>query len=262
MDTGPPRLLTTMSSLPTIDLGDLGLPIIGLADMDFHAQIFRGFLPVYRAAGPTADLLATPMRNAEISGPSLRRAHQDVGRWLAITFLAELLDLEDFDMKHVQGHTINGRRIKNESTTVIVALMRGGEPMAMGVSEVMPTASFVHAKKAEEIGPKLLKNADTIILVDSVINRGASMVEFLSHLVPSSAATATTRTSLVKDDVKIAMMTGVVQDEAVQRLRAFAAERPDVAEFILLALRSSKNKYTGKGGTDTGNRLFNTTQVD
>jgi len=29
-----------------------------------------------------------------------------------------------------------------------------------------------------------------------------------------------------------------------------------------VALRLSKNKFTGKGGTDTGNRLFNTIRLD
>ena len=54
----------------------------------------------------------------------------------------------------------------------------------------------------------------------------------------------------------IFVVTGVMQKEAAERLpKAFPKAR-------FLALRVSENKYTGKGGTDTGNRLFGTMSVE
>jgi hypothetical protein len=38
-------------------------------------------------------------------------------------------------------------------------------------------------------------------------------------------------------------------------------ELAGMGDVSLVALRISKNKYTGTGGTDTGHRLFNSTHL-
>ena len=60
--------------------------------------------------------------------------------------------------------------------------MRGGEPMALGVNEALPSASFLHAKHAPDITADQLKPASAVILVDSVINNGKTMVEFVTRV--------------------------------------------------------------------------------
>jgi hypothetical protein len=87
-----------------------------------------------------AKLLMTSMRDASLSGPALREAHHRVGWYLATHFLTEVLGVEDYSIFHVQGHVTNGFRIRDERQTTIVALMRGGESMALGVSSALPTA--------------------------------------------------------------------------------------------------------------------------
>ena len=51
-----------------------------------------------------------------------------------------LLGVEEYLMSHVQGGTTPGHRLKDEHQTLIVALMRGGLPMAQGVYNSLPTA--------------------------------------------------------------------------------------------------------------------------
>ncbi|KAK8000848.1 uracil phosphoribosyltransferase-domain-containing protein [Apiospora marii] len=79
-----------------------------------------------------ARLLMTPTRNANISGPALREAHEDIGRHLVTTILSDKLGLDEYSIQHVQGTRTVGYRIHAEARTTIVALMRGGEPMALG----------------------------------------------------------------------------------------------------------------------------------
>ncbi|KXH66301.1 uracil phosphoribosyltransferase [Colletotrichum salicis] len=103
-----------------------------------------------------SKLLMTLTRDAPVAGPSLRAAHGHVGRYLATEFLTELLGLEYFPIPHGQGYKTDGHRLVDESQTAIVALMRGGEPMAFGISEAFPSAIFIHAKHATELTKKTL----------------------------------------------------------------------------------------------------------
>jgi hypoxanthine phosphoribosyltransferase len=64
---------------------------------------------------------------------------------------------------------------------LIVAMMRGGEPMAFGVNEVFPRAMFLHAKGPEDIR-KHLGLSRTILLVDSVVNTGESVRQFVEYI--------------------------------------------------------------------------------
>ena len=136
----------------------------------------------------------------------------------------------------------------------MVPFMRGGDPVARGVHKAFPTAMYVHAKPPVDITTKHLKGVDTIILVDWVINTGESIVEFVQHIRKN-----------LSSQIRIIIVAGVVQQEAVgvDGVGGFLQEKTaGLGEVTLVALRISKHKYKGVGGTDTGHRLFNTTHLD
>jgi uracil phosphoribosyltransferase len=200
---------------------------------------------------PMAKLLMAPMRNASIQGRDLREAHHQVGRYLSIEFLSELLGLEKYLMPHVQGGQTEAHRLRNESTTGIIALMRGGEPIALGVSDAFPAAALIHAKEPSDLRPEQIKPLKAVILVDSVINSGNSITEMVRRI-----------RSLTPGGIRIAVLAGVVQAKAVSEGPYALDKLVGGGGLCLAALRVSDNKYTGKGGTDTGNRLFNTMYLE
>lgn len=82
----------------------------------------------------------------------------------------------------------------------------------------------------------------TIVLVDSVINTGREMLRFVKHIRHIHAT------------VRIVIVAGVAQQEFI----GLEEEVPGLRDYNnvqLITLRISKNKYTGKKETDTGNRL-------
>jgi uracil phosphoribosyltransferase len=191
----------------------------------------------------------TPMRDAAISGPALRDAHSQVGWYLATEFCTEILGVETCRITHVQGHQADGFRIFHEKETLIVPLMRGGEPMALGVSRALPLAMFLHAKIPDEIELKHLHDRETIFLVDSVVNTGQSILEFVQHIRNLSTS------------IRIIVIAGVIQAKSVSTSR-IAQELSRFRRLSFVALRLSNNQFTGKGPTDTGHRLFNTVLLD
>ncbi|KAJ2918152.1 hypothetical protein MD484_g2220, partial [Candolleomyces efflorescens] len=198
-----------------------------------------------------SKILATPTRDASFSGPILRDAHRRIGYYLAINLISEIVGVETYSIPHVQGRPTEGHRLRDEAETAIVAIMRGGEPMASGVNDAFPLASFVHAGEADELTPRRINDRKTIILVDSVINSGKTIVEFVEKV------------RLVSEAVRIVVVAGVVQADVMDSgTGTMARMLTGDGNAWLVALRMSKNKFTGKGGTDTGNRLFNTTQMD
>ncbi|CAM6002791.1 unnamed protein product [Sphagnum balticum] len=232
-------------------LDNTKLPLIQLTDPEFIDSLIRRRsrhpLQVLHATDRNAaKLLMTPMRDATVAGPVLREAHRRVGWYLATEFLAEMIGLEQYPIPHVQGHQTSGYRLSHERKTTIVALMRGGESMALGVNEAFPCAMFVHAKHPEDIEPHHLQR--TVVLVDSVVNSGKTVVNFVQHIRNLHAT------------IRIVVVAGVVQAQSVAEgstAHALACNK----NFSLVALRLSNNKFTGKGTTDTGNRLFNTTHL-
>jgi uracil phosphoribosyltransferase/phosphoserine phosphatase/adenylate kinase len=228
------------------------LPLINLTDFEFTNSVIHRHsqhpLQVLHATNRNAaKLLMTTMRNAKVAGPALRKAHHRVGWYLATEFLSEMLGVEEYPISHVQGHQTSGYRLCNEEKTSIVALMRGGEPMAFGVNEAFPTAMFVHAKNPEDIEPHHISQQRTVVLVDSVVNSGKTVVEFVQHIHNLHAT------------IHIVVVAGVVQAQSVSEglAQALACH----SNFSIIALRLSDNKFTGTGTTDTGNRLFNTTHL-
>jgi uracil phosphoribosyltransferase len=197
---------------------------------------------------PIQKLLTTPTHNAKISGPALCTAHEQLGYFLATSLLSQILGLETYDIPHVQGHSVNGHSMRDEATTLIVPLIRGGEPMAFGISRALPLASFAHAYHFSDIKPGNFTGKSTIILVDSVINTGKSIVEFLEPLRKEHP------------EVKVVVVAGVVQEDAVKGTELAKCLEGD--KVWLVALRKSGNKFVGTGGMDMGGRLFNTTYLE
>jgi uracil phosphoribosyltransferase/adenylate kinase/phosphoserine phosphatase len=229
------------------------LPLVQLTNPEFVDSIIRRRsrhpLQVLHATDKqAAKLLMTPTRDATIAGPVLREAHRRVGWYLATEFLPEILGLEEFSIPHVQGHQTSGYRLCGEKKTSIVALMRGGEAMAFGVNEAFPLAMFIHANGPEDIKPHHLLGQRTILLVDSVVNSGKTVVSFVQQVRNLHAT------------IRIVVVAGVAQAQSLYKgslAEAFAHH----ANLRLVALRVSDNKFTGRGTTDTGNRLFNTTHL-
>lgn len=207
-----------------------------LPRMDVHDETESG----------AAKLLMTATRDAEKNGPLLREAHQRVGRYLATRVLANVIGLEEYPIKHVQGGLATGYRLRGEARTLVMALMRGGEPLALGVSDTFPGAAFLHAKNSGDIRHTHLNDCENVISVDSVVNNGTTMKDAIEHV------------RALRSKVTILVVACVVQRRSIGNeglLRAAATK----CGIKLVTLRVSDNQYTGQGTTDTGNRLFNTT---
>ncbi|KAJ5335706.1 uncharacterized protein N7506_005642 [Penicillium brevicompactum] len=228
------------------------LPLVQLTDQFFVESLFvrRQNLHVLHATDRfAAQLLMTPMRDAAISGPALRDAHSKVGWYLATEFCTQILGVETFHITHVQGHQTDGFRILHEKETLIVPLMRGGEPMALGVNRAFPLAMFLHAKFPGDIQHKHVEGRKTIVLVDSVVNTGLSILEFVQHI------------RALHVSIRIVVVAGVIQTKSVSTSR-IAQELSRFRRLSFVALRLSNNQFTGKGPTDTGHRLFNSALLD
>lgn len=231
------------------------LPILELTETSFINSIFclrqqrrKRLQLVHSTSKKAADLLATPMRDADIAGPALREAHRWTGRYLATEYLPDIIGIEQYPIQHVQRHTTHGFRFKDESLTLIVALMRGGEPMAIGVGDMLAKASFLHAKGPKEIKENHLRGRRVVVLVDSVVNSGKTVVEFAEHI------------HAISDTIQIIVVAGVIQADFISEGNPLAS-RLEPINLHLVALRLSENQFQGVGGTDTGNRLFNTTYL-
>lgn len=240
--TSSPRLDT--ATLPRVELTSDEFTHAILSSSGLHTG-----LRVDQATAKSASkLLATPMRNAAVAGPELREAHRRVGWYLAVEYLADIIGLEECQILHVQDRHTNGFRLQEEKQTTIVALMRGGEPMALGVSDAFPLAMFVHASDPVDLKHHHVQNQTTVVLVDSVVNSGKTIIQFVQHVRRLHAT------------IRIVVVAGVVQAQCISQgvLDQALARHRNVS---LVTLRTSQTKFTGTKTTDTGNRLFNTTHL-
>lgn len=230
------------------------LPVVRLTDRKFIDSILRRRSPniglhlLDATHKNAAKILMTATRDAGIAGPALREAHRQIGWYLAMQYLTEVIGLQGISIPHVQGGTTTGHHLYHERQTLIVALMRGGEPMALGVSDAFPLAMFLHAAKPDDVRPELLQECLTVVLVDSVVNSGRTLVHFIEHI----------RT--INGTIQIVVVAGVVQAGST-RQGSLIQEAAEHERLTMVTLRISDNKYTGKGNTDTGHRLFNTTRL-
>jgi hypothetical protein len=122
-------------------LSALKLPLIQLTDRGFVDELLgvrkRPATTQLVHAGDrnAAKLLMTSMRDAAVSGPELRKSHGRVGWYLTTDLLTQLIGIQEYPIQHVQGHTTSGFHLLHEGQTLIVVLMRGGEPMALALME-------------------------------------------------------------------------------------------------------------------------------
>lgn len=202
---------------------------------------------VHATDSMAAKLLIMPMRDAGVNGPGLREAHRRAGWWIATQHVSEMIGCEETEILHVLKTQTEGYRLLDEKKTVIVAVMRAGEPMAFGVSEAFPAAIFVHANKPEDLREKHVKGRSTILLVDSVVNSGQTIVGFIEHV------------RKIDKTVRILVVAGVVQAKFFNKPPVNVENDWNIG-FVAMCL--SENEFRGQGQTDTGNRLFNTTQLD
>jgi uracil phosphoribosyltransferase len=137
---------------------------------------------IFYGSKQAARLLMTPMRDAMIQGPALREAHRRTGWYLAMHMADEYLDVEEFAIQHRNPGQSRGFRLVNESQTCIVAIMRGGEQMAVGVNYAFPTATLLHAKTPDDLDAADLSVYEAIILVDLIINTGTTMISMVEHI--------------------------------------------------------------------------------
>ncbi len=230
------------------------LPLIQLTEHEFVDSVLcrrsrhTGLQVLHATDRNAAKLLMTPTRDAAAAGPILREAHRRVGWYLATEFLADVIGLEEYPIPHVQGHHTSGYRLFHERQTSIVALMRGGEAMALGVNDAFPLAMFVHASHPDDIMLHHLRGQLTVVLVDSVVNSGKTVVQYVQHVRNLHAT------------IRIVVVAGVAQAQSISG-GSLVQTLSHHSKLSLVALRLSDNKFTGRGTTDTGNRLFNTTHV-
>lgn len=82
-----------------------------------------------------------------------------------------------------------------------------------------------------------------------MLNNAKSVVEFVERIYKLSPT------------ARLVIVSGVIQDQAVTS-RELADLLALASNLHLVVLRSYENKYTGRGETDTGHPLFNTTDQD
>lgn len=240
------QVLLPASAMPRLDT--TRLPVMEL-DAEFCETVLRRRPRVLHITGqPGARVLTSLTRDARVAGPALRERHHHIGWFLAVQSLTSIIGVEEYRILHVQGNHTYGHRLYREEQTLIVALMRAGEPMASGVNAAFPLAAFVHAKLPFDIQAHHLKGRHSVILVDAVVNTGKSVVEMVRRIRDLDAT------------IRVVVLAGVVQSQAISA--GMLAETLRDPNVFLAALRLSDNMYTGTGGTDTGNRLFNTTYLD
>jgi 2-hydroxy-3-keto-5-methylthiopentenyl-1-phosphate phosphatase/uracil phosphoribosyltransferase len=203
-----------------------------------------------RAANKSAvKLLTADSRNLDIHGQDLQRAERKIGWFLAMQYVSAVVGVVpfEFDVKSVQQQQkTNEHTLRDESKTLILPLSRGDEPMARGVWGAFPSAAFVDAKEATDLQAKHIAGMWTVILVDSVINSGESVVKFVSHI--RGKLSRQIRIVVVARVVKVGVDAegGVLQKGLV-----------GFGDVSLIALHTSQTTCT-----ETGHRLFSSTHLD
>jgi len=157
--------------------------------------------------------------------------------------LTNVIGFEKFLIPHVQGHNVGGYRLLHESD-IDCSTDASGKPMAFGVNDAFPRAMFLHTDHKEDITSELLKDRRSIIPVDLMINSGKSILQFVEHIRNLHAI------------IHIVIVAGVVQSYFV-----CTSECLPIMQLTIVAFCVIDNKFTGKGTTDTGNRLSNTVDL-
>ena len=176
-------------------------------------------------------------RQGAVTGPELANAHRNVGRLLAAD-IANQLAIEECIIEHSTGPRQDGVRLLKTSQPIVVPLMRAGLFVAEGIWEMLPGAALMPWFPNTTAIPTLPGERPTI-LVDAVINSGRSMQLALDALKEKGS-----------QNIIVATLVGYRPT-----LEAMAEGNPTVT---FVAGRASDRSYCGRGGTDTGARLFGT----
>ena len=218
-----------------------------------QSEIFRvplgSFRRRHQANHAAARLLSTPMRSNSVSGPALREAHHQAGRHFAQTLIAEAIGTEPLDGHDVHGSLATGWRLKNERRTTIIAMMPDGEPLAKGIHDVFPCASFAFHKEKEDLQGLQLQDQTAVILVHAVVHSGKTLmgsIEWIHQGYPHI------NINVAAAVVPSGFFSSQICTESLSRVRK---------EMNFVFLSRSDNKPTGTGFEDTGSRLFNTTHL-
>lgn len=188
-------------------------------------------------------LLATESRRTDTSPHALAQSHVSLGRFLAGE-LVDQLEVEPREIQHPQGIR-QGWQLAAPHQVALLTFMRAGLYVTNGVREVLQHAPLLHVNPKRGVGlpARELEDLDrlgveTCVLIDSVVNTGASLEPVLAQLRERG--------------LRIFVLTLVGPVPTAERLEK---EWPDVT---FLYARVSTNQYVGRGSTDTGNRLFGT----
>lgn len=246
------QVLIPNTTRPRLD--ETTLPVVDMTRVDFVNQILavesqQFHVPFYIAAEHVSKLLATPMRDARVCGVALQDAHRMAGWYLAVEHLPKIFGLATRPISHVLGHATDGFGVSDERKTTIIALMRGGDPMARGVHTAIPQASYMHFKTPADVKAEHIEQQSQVVVVDSVVNTGKAILECV----------AVVRT--FAERIPIVVVAGVLQAQCLQRHSNMYTALLGYRGVSVVALRVSETKFVGSGGTDTGNRLFNTTHL-
>ena len=193
---------------------------------------------------PACRLLADRTRRSDLDTCDYSEAYAEMGRFLAYQVVQEF-ELEEYQIQHCEGLR-PGVRIRDEERIGIVCLMRAGLYLAHGCRAVL-RRSPMHLFSPERdkgLNPKELdelsgSRLETLILVDAVVNTGKTIRPIFAQAKAIGIK-------------KVIVMAGV---SPFAQGRSIAKDHPDVQFYFG---RLSHNSYVGKGGTDTGNRLFGT----
>jgi uracil phosphoribosyltransferase len=183
-------------------------------------------------------ILSTESRRADLPPKELSEVHRKLGELLSFELL-EFLNMEEIEIKHVQGIRKSISLSKKEKF-IILTLMRGGLYVADGLKNVFDgkyNLEFVFNNDISFMEKYNNLAEYNLIIVDSVINTGKSIDDLLNQLS-------------FYNFKRLFIVTLVIQEKAVKKYK-------ENDNIILLTARISKNFYIGKGKTDTGNRLFN-----
>lgn len=120
----------------------------------------------------------------------------------------------------------------DESDFVIISILRAGLYIGEGLRVALPNAAFYAVKMPSELNANDLRGKK-IILCDAVINTGKTMEGFLQMC----------------ENNCVYIATNVIFAPTAERLLSFHGLK-------IFCIRTSSNSYQGKGGFDTGNRLF------
>ena len=157
-----------------------------------------------------------------------------------------MIGIEEYPIPHVQGHKVGSYRLFHEQQMLIATLMRGGEPIALGVNNTFPRSMLIHTNELDDIRGHHLQRQANIVLVDSIINNGNTVIKFVQRI------------RKMHTTIRIVIVVGVAQGRIIAPGGTLSQALAGYGNISLVALRTSDNKFTGQGTTDIGNRLFNT----